>query len=112
MLLWPSGRCAHLWIDWQGPEHPGDLGDAHSFLIGHTALPNQFAHPSRPMTLAPSLPATGWLAGWRSTRANRFSEQAALQDLIHMPEHDFLFATLPGSFLSRGIKEQDYGDGH
>lgn len=31
-------------IDWQGPKHPGDLGDAYSLLIGHTALPNQFAH--------------------------------------------------------------------
>lgn len=76
MLLMLSGRgrsSSHLWIDWQGPQHPGDLGDAHSLLIGQMALPNQFAHPSRPVTpcrpryqrlaVCLSVCLAGWLAG-------------------------------------------------
>lgn len=42
---------------------PGTLGDAHSLVIGQTAVPNQFAHPSRPVAITPSLPVD-WLAGW------------------------------------------------
>lgn len=42
---------------------PGTLGDAHSLVIGQKAVPNQFAHPSRPVAITPSLPVTGWL-GW------------------------------------------------
>lgn len=105
MLLWLSGRCAHLWIDWQGPQHPGDLGDEYGFLIGRMVLPDQFAHPSRPIAVAPSLPdlsVTGWLAGWlagtRHGPTNGFSEQVAFQVLFHLPRHEFLFATSPGSF--------------
>lgn len=101
MLLWLSGRRAHLWIDWQGPQHPGDLGDAYAFLIGHTELPNQFAHPSRPPS--PSRPRyqrlAGWLAGIRHGPTGSADKQLS-RTLIHLPKHDFLFATLPGSFLS------------
>lgn len=66
MLLWLSGRCAHLWIDWQGPQHPGDLGDEYSFLIGRMVLPDQFAHPiqaHRRRALA-TRPVSDWLASW------------------------------------------------
>lgn len=75
MLLWLSGCQVAVvlapisGIDWQGPQHPGDLGDAYSLLIGHTALPNQFAHQSSYPGPSPSLPVTGW----HSTRANRGS---------------------------------------
>lgn len=90
MLLGLSGRCAHLWIDWQGPQHPGDLGDEYSFLIGRLVLPDQFAHPSRPIAVAPSLPdlsVTGWLAGWHSTRANeRVQRTSSFPGLIPLAQ--------------------------
>lgn len=86
MLLCLSGHCgssSHLWIDWQGPQHPGDLGDAHSLVIGQTALPNQFAHQYRPVALAPSLPVTvtGWLAFDTGHQVQRASSCPGLNPL-------------------------------
>lgn len=93
MSLWLSGH-------WQSPHNPGDLGDAHSFLIGQTALPNLFNHQPGPSTSSPSspsLPLTG--ASWPAfdTASQLVQRQPGPQDYFHLQKHDSAFATCPAA---------------